>query len=139
MLPTILVSFTQSTTNDQESGLERVISTPAFLQDDARVHTTKVSMAKLHELKWQSLLHPAYSPDLAPSNFHLFGPLKDPFHGRRFGRESKLKSAMNEVVKTMSRDWFEQEIMKVAEHWRKCIDLQGWKINFVPLFHESLL
>ena len=42
-----------------------------------------------------------------------------------FGGESKLKSAMNELVKTMSKDWFEQEIKKAAEHWRKCIDLQG--------------
>ena len=25
----------------------------------------------------------------------------------------------------MSKDWFEQEIKKAAEHWRKCIDLQG--------------
>ena len=96
-----------------------------FLQDNARVHTAKVSMAKLHELKRQLLLHPAYSPDLAPSDFHLFGPFKDPFRGRRFGCESKLKSAMNEMVKTMSKDWFEQEIKKAAEHWRKCIDLQG--------------
>ena len=91
MLPTILVSFTQSTTNGQESGLERVMSTPVFLQDNARVHTAKVSMAKLHELKSKSLLHPAYSPDLAPSDFHLFGPLKDHLRDRRFGGESELK------------------------------------------------
>ena len=82
-------------------------------------------MAKLYELKWQLLLHPAYTPDLAPSYFHLFGPLKDPFRGRRFGCESKLMSAINEVVKTMSKDWFEQEIKNTTEHWRKCIHLQG--------------
>ena len=51
---------------------------PLFLQNNARVHTTKVSMAKLHELKWQLLPHPTYSPDLAPSDFHLFRLLKDP-------------------------------------------------------------
>ena len=87
-----------------------------FLQDNARVLPAKVSMAKLHELKWQLLLYPAYSPNLAPSDFHLFGPLKNPFRGRRFGCESKLKSAMNEVVKTISKDWFEQEIKKATEH-----------------------
>jgi len=25
---------------------------------------------------WELLQHPPYSPDLAPSDFHLFGPLK---------------------------------------------------------------
>ena len=81
---------------------------PFFLQDNACVHTTKVSMAKLHELKWQLLPHLAYSPDLAPSDFHLFGPLKDPLLGKRFGCESELKSALNKVVKNMSKDWFEE-------------------------------
>jgi hypothetical protein len=26
---------------------------------------------------WKVLLHPLYSPDLVPSDYHLFGPLKD--------------------------------------------------------------
>ena len=86
---------------------------PVFLQDNAHVYTAKVSN-KLHELKWQLLPHPAYSPNLAPSNFHLFGPLKDPLIGRRFGCESELKSAKNEVVKTMSEDWFKEGIKKVT-------------------------
>ena len=124
LVPTILVCFKQSTPNCQESGLERFKSDPFFLQDNARVHTTKVSMAKLRELKWQLLPHPAYSPDLAPSDFHPFGLLKDPLRDRSFGCESELKSAINEVVKTMPKDWFEERI-KVTERWRKCIDLQG--------------
>ena len=95
------------------------------MQDYARVHTKKVSMAKLRELRWQLLPHLAFSPDLAPSDFHLFVPLKDTFHGRRFVCETELKSAVNEVIKTMSKDWFEEGIKKVAEGWRKCIDLQG--------------
>ena len=95
------------------------------MQDSAHVHRANVSMAKLRELKWQLLSHPAYSPELAPSDFHLFGPLKYPLCGRRFGCESELQSAVNEMVKTMSKDWFEEEIKKVAEHWKKCIDLQG--------------
>ena len=98
---------------------------PLFLQDNARVHTAKVSMGKLRQLKWQLLSHPAYSPDFAPSNFYLFGPFKDPLHGKKFGCESELKSAVNEMVKTMSKDWFEEEIKKIVEFWRKCIDLQG--------------
>ncbi|GFO30057.1 histone-lysine N-methyltransferase [Plakobranchus ocellatus] len=30
----------------------------------------------LQRYGWKILPHPAYSPDLAPSDFHLFGPLK---------------------------------------------------------------
>ena len=55
---------------------------PIFLQDNAHVHTAKVSMAKLRKLKWQLLPHPTYRPDLAPSDFYLFRPLKGPLCGR---------------------------------------------------------
>ena len=50
---------------------------------------------------------------------------QDPLRGRRFGCKNELKSAVNEVLKAMSKDWFEEGIKKVAEWWTKCIDLQG--------------
>jgi len=42
-----------------------------FHQDNARPHTSIVSQ-KLRELDWEALMHPLYSPDLAPSDYHLF-------------------------------------------------------------------
>jgi hypothetical protein len=30
----------------------------------------------MQEQQWEVIEHPPYSPDLAPSDFHLFGPLK---------------------------------------------------------------
>jgi hypothetical protein len=33
---------------------------------------------------WTVLPHPAYSPDLAVSDYHLFGPVKDALHGCHF-------------------------------------------------------
>jgi hypothetical protein len=33
----------------------------------------------LRNFKWEVLEHPPYSTDLAPSDFHLFGPLKHHF------------------------------------------------------------
>ena len=76
---------------------------PLLLRDNARVHIVKVTIAKFRELKWQLLSHPDYNLDLAPGYFRLFGPLKDLLSGRRFEYETELKSAVNEVVKTMSK------------------------------------
>ena len=53
-----------------------------LLQDNAHHHTAAHTLETLKQLKWQAMEHPAYSPDLAPSDFHLFGPLKNAFHGR---------------------------------------------------------
>jgi transposase len=46
-----------------------------FLQDNVPPHTAALTMATLLKLKWDVLPHPPYSPDLAPSDFRLFGPM----------------------------------------------------------------
>ncbi|XP_078038121.1 histone-lysine N-methyltransferase SETMAR-like [Augochlora pura] len=39
-----------------------------FHQDNARPHTSIVSRQKIQELGWDVLMHPPYSPDLAPND-----------------------------------------------------------------------
>ena len=42
-------------------------------QDNARLHTASATIIKIQEMGGIELLpHPAYSPDLAPSDYHLF-------------------------------------------------------------------
>ncbi len=43
-----------------------------FIHDKARPHSSEFTMAFLDELGWFIFPHPAYSPDLAPSDFWLF-------------------------------------------------------------------
>jgi hypothetical protein len=47
-----------------------------FLQDNVRPHTSALMTETLLKLKWDVLPHVQYSPDLAPSDYHLFGPMK---------------------------------------------------------------
>jgi len=40
-------------------------------------HTTAVTTGTLEEVHFAVLPHPTYSPDLTPSDLHLFGPLRE--------------------------------------------------------------
>jgi hypothetical protein len=48
-----------------------------FLQDNVRPHTTARILALLEHFTWELFDHPAYNPDLAPSDYHLFTYLKN--------------------------------------------------------------
>jgi len=52
---------------------------------------------------WAVLPHPPYSPDLALSDFHLFGPLKDALHGTRFEDDESVIHAV--------RTWLHEQEM----------------------------
>ena len=47
-----------------------------FHHDNAPVHKSAVAMSAIHHCGFQLMEHPPYSPDLAPSDFHLFPQLK---------------------------------------------------------------
>jgi hypothetical protein len=44
--------------------------------NNVRPHTAQATQKRIQELQWEVLEHPPYRPGLAPSDFHLFGPLK---------------------------------------------------------------
>jgi len=55
----------------------KVIKGVFFLQDNALAHQALATQKKLAYLGFQCLDHPPYSPDLAPSDYHLFPGLKN--------------------------------------------------------------
>ena len=50
--------------------------------DNARPHVSSKTMAAIDDLGFECLPHPPYSPDLAPSDYWLFGEMKRSFEGR---------------------------------------------------------
>jgi len=46
-------------------------------RDNVPPHKARHTAEKIEETVWELLQHLPYTPDLAPSDFHLFGPLKE--------------------------------------------------------------
>ena len=55
-----------------------------LLHDNARPHTARVMEKLLRTFRLDRLKHSLYSPDLAPSDSHLFGPIKNHLGGRYY-------------------------------------------------------
>ena len=61
-----------------------------------RVHTCKVAMDAVERNGYELIPHPAYSPDLAPSDFFLFPNLKKEIHGLHFRSDEEVVKAVEE-------------------------------------------
>ena len=80
-----------------------------FHQDNARPHTANRTLEKIDTLSWELLTHPPYGPDLAPSDFHLFGPLKNHMRGKHFTADDDVIDAVSEWKQP--RDFYAKGIM----------------------------
>ena len=85
----------------------------------------QLTITTILQLNWEVLEHPAYSPDLAPSDFHLFGPLKNALRGRRFAADDEVKEAVHDWLRSQPQTFFSNGIKKLTDRWAKCIEKKG--------------
>ncbi|GFN78594.1 histone-lysine N-methyltransferase SETMAR [Plakobranchus ocellatus] len=93
--------------------------------DNATPHSANLTQQWLQRYGWEILPHPAHSPDLAPSDFHLFGPLKRHLGGMAFETEDDLISELRNWFDNLDVDFFRVGINSLLSRWQKCIDLHG--------------
>lgn len=96
-----------------------------FHQDNAPAHNSMVAMAKLHQLRYELLPHPPYSPDLAPSDFFLFPNLKRYLRGKRFYSNAEVIAETTEYFASFEKSYYSDGIGKLQDRWNKCITLKG--------------
>lgn len=62
------------------------------------------------ELGLELLPHLPYSPDLAPSDYHLFRSLEHTLRGTNFNNVEEVKAHLEKVFNAKSKDFFEKGI-----------------------------
>ena len=73
----------------------------------------------------KTLLHPPYSPDLAPCDFWLFTKLKEKLRGCRYETIEEMKEAVTKVIDTLTQEDFHEAFQKLLERYKKCIAAGG--------------
>ncbi|GFO39781.1 histone-lysine N-methyltransferase SETMAR [Plakobranchus ocellatus] len=74
--------------------------------DNATPHSANRTQQWLQRYGWEILPHPAHSPDLAPSDFNLLGPLKRHLGGMAFETEDDLISELRNWFDNLDVDFF---------------------------------
>jgi histone-lysine N-methyltransferase SETMAR len=93
--------------------------------DNARPHTTKLSTQYLNENQMKSVPHPPYSPDLAPSDFYLFGYVKTCLAGISFEDADQLLATVEGVLDSIGKVTLQAVVLEWMDRLRKCIATNG--------------
>ena len=96
-----------------------------FHHNNARPHISLVTRQKLRELGWEVLMHPPNSPDLAPSNYHLFRSLKNSLNGVKLASKEACEDHLDQFFAKKSQKFYSDGIMILPEKWQKVIDQNG--------------
>ncbi|EGI59650.1 Mariner Mos1 transposase, partial [Acromyrmex echinatior] len=96
-----------------------------LLHDNARPHVAKPVKKYLEEVKWEILPHPPYSPDIAPSDLHLFRSMQSALSEERFNSYEGIKKWLDEWIASKEPDFFIRGIRLLPERWKKVIASEG--------------
>jgi transposase len=95
-----------------------------LLHDNARLHTAARTTALIKSFKWEIFDHPPYSPDLAPSDYHLFSKMKVWLGTQHFYSNEELMDGVNNWLNILAAKWFDEGLQKLVSRY-KCLNVEG--------------
>ena len=94
-----------------------------FHQDNARLRVSLMTRQKSLQLGWEVLIHPPYSPDIAPSDFHF--SLQNSLNGKNFNSLEDCKRHLEQFFAQKDKKFWEDGITKLPEKWQKVVEQKG--------------
>ena len=84
-----------------------------FLRGNSPARRALATPKKLAYLGSQCLDHPPYSPDLSPSDYHMFSGLKRHLKHRHFSSDAEVSAAAETWLDGKHSDFFFEWLVKV--------------------------
>ncbi|GFW71882.1 putative transposable element [Trichonephila clavipes] len=84
---------------------------------------------------WEVLMHPAYSPDLAPSDYHLFLALQNFLSDKKLESREDCENRLLDVFANKGQDFYERGIMTTPLNGNKLYSVFFQRILFSDEAH----
>jgi hypothetical protein len=62
---------------------------------------------------------------LTPTDYHLFGPLKNHLRGHHYETDEAVQEAVRSWLRGAGADWYGRGIFKILQRRQKCIAREG--------------
>ena len=77
-----------------------------LLHDNTPIHKCGVIQAAFRQTDFVELSHPSFSPDIAPSDYHLFSNLKRFLRGQTFSSDDKVIITVEDYLNDFDLEFF---------------------------------
>ena len=98
---------------------------PLLQHDNAKPHTSAETSAAIRRFGFTVIDHSSYSPDLAPSDFHLFPKLKEHLRCVHFATDEEVQAEVRLWFSQQIPNFYSDGIHKLVSRWEKCVRRQG--------------
>lgn len=96
-----------------------------LLHDNVRPHVAKPVKTYLETLKWDVLPHPPYSPDIAPSDFHLFRSMAHGLADQQFNSYEDIEKWLDLWITSKDEHFYREGIRALPKRWEKVVTNDG--------------
>ena len=111
--------------NGKDSKRSNVGATLKLFHDNARPHVGKPVKDTLIALGWEVLPHPVYSPDISPTDFHLFRKMQNELSDVRFKTFKEVQKWVDDFLALQDETFFVKGIRELPKRWLKVIESDG--------------
>ena len=96
-----------------------------FQQDNAKPRVAKIVKEKIAKFGWKMLPHPPYSPDLAPSDYHLYRSLSYHLRGKILKTMRALKNELQKFFDSRPQELYAKGIHDLPRRWAELMKTNG--------------
>uniref|UniRef100_A0A8R1DJN4 Histone-lysine N-methyltransferase SETMAR n=1 Tax=Caenorhabditis japonica TaxID=281687 RepID=A0A8R1DJN4_CAEJA len=90
-----------------------------------RPHVAKTTKSLLVTFSWTVLAHPSYSPDLAPTNYHLFLDMQRSLEGTDFKTKRDVENWLVSYFASKKPEFLRTGTMRLQNRWQTVVDKEG--------------
>ena len=96
-----------------------------LLHDNDPIHKCKIVQTAIRQLGFIELNHPAYSLDIAPTNYHPLSNLKKFLCGKNFSSDDEAVTTVEDYLTDLNSEFFCEGIQSFHDRWQRVVASEG--------------
>ena len=100
-----------------------------LLHDNAPIHKCNILQTAIRQAGFIGLNHLAYSPDIAPSDYHLLSNLKKFLRLKNFSSDDETVTTVEDYLTDLNSEYFCKGIQSLHDLWQRVVASEGQYIQ----------